>query len=309
MLPLAIAYIVALARFDAGLGDADAGHGLLPAARHEAAGPWRPEVAALDQDRATGHRSTGCWNTRGRCWRRARASALLAVATVPFFRQDVPAAVQRRLGGRGHAPQSRHYAGGDHPARPAGPRFCCSQVPEVEHVGRRSGRAELDEHAEGVHVSELDVALTRSARTTAEIFADMRRVLAPLPVALNIGQPISHRIDHMLSGVRSQIAIKIFGDDLDTLRSQAAALHERLARIPGVADLEIEKQVLTPQVKVRIDYERAAHYGVSPSRAAGRTADADRRRARHAGDRRQPALCPRAATARIGPLDRGPASA
>jgi HME family heavy-metal exporter len=69
----------------------------------------------------------------------------------------------------------------------------------------------------------------------------------------------------MLSGVRSQIAIKIFGDDLDTLRGQAAVLQERLARIPGVADLEIEKQVLTPQVKIRIDYERAAHYGVSPS--------------------------------------------
>jgi HME family heavy-metal exporter len=190
--------------------------------------------------------------------------ALLAVASVPFFpRTFLPpfnegsAVVGLRLNPGTTLAETIQVA------RRA--EVLLRQVPEVEHVGRRSGRAELDEHAEGVHVSELDVALTRSARTTAEIFADMRRVLAPLPVALNIGQPISHRIDHMLSGVRSQIAIKIFGDDLDTLRSQAAALHERLARIPGVADLEIEKQVLTPQVKVRIDYERAAHYGVSPS--------------------------------------------
>ena len=139
------------------------------------------------------------------------------------------------------------------------------QVPEVQHVGRRSGRAELDEHAEGVHVSELDVALQRSGRAPETVFADMRRVLATLPVALNIGQPISHRIDHMLSGVRAQIAIKIFGDDLDILRGQASAVRDRIARIPGVADLEIEKQVLTPQVKIRIDYQRAARYGVSPS--------------------------------------------
>jgi HME family heavy-metal exporter len=139
------------------------------------------------------------------------------------------------------------------------------QVPEVQHVGRRSGRAELDEHAEGVHVSELDVALKRSGRPPEAVFADMRRVLATLPVALNIGQPISHRIDHMLSGVRAQIAIKIFGDDLDILRGQASAVRDRVARIPGVADLEIEKQVLTPQVKIRIDYQRAARYGVSPS--------------------------------------------
>ena len=86
------------------------------------------------------------------------------------------------------------------------------QVPEVTHVGRRSGRAELDEHAEGVHVSELDVGLKPTAeltRTMDEIKADIRARLVNLPAALEIGQPISHRIDHMLSGVRSQIAIKI----------------------------------------------------------------------------------------------------
>ncbi len=139
------------------------------------------------------------------------------------------------------------------------------QVPEVTHVGRRSGRAELDEHAEGVHVSELDVGLKPQAEITRsmdEINADIRARLSNLPAAIGIGQPISHRIDHMLSGVRSQIAIKIFGEDLDTLRGQADALRAKLAAIPGIADLEIEKQVLAPQIKVRIDYAAAAQYGV-----------------------------------------------
>ena len=138
-------------------------------------------------------------------------------------------------------------------------------VPEVVHVGRRSGRAELDEHAEGVHVSELDVGLkpaSEMTRTMDEISADIRARLINLPAAIAIGQPISHRIDHMLSGVRSQIAIKIFGDDLDTLRGQADALRGRLAGIPGIADLEIEKQVLAPQIKVSVNYATAAQYGV-----------------------------------------------
>jgi HME family heavy-metal exporter len=139
------------------------------------------------------------------------------------------------------------------------------QVPEVTHVGRRSGRAELDEHAEGVHVSELDVGLKPSAELTRSmdaISADIRARLVNLPAAIGIGQPISHRIDHMLSGVRSQIAIKVFGEDLDTLRGQADLLRGKLAAIPGIADLEIEKQVLAPQIKVRVDYAAAAQYGV-----------------------------------------------
>jgi heavy-metal exporter, HME family len=142
------------------------------------------------------------------------------------------------------------------------------QVPEVTYVGRKSGRAELDEHAEGVHVSELDVGLKPAGdldRSMAEIQADIRSRLVNLPAAIAIGQPISHRIDHMLSGVRSQIAIKIFGDDLDVLRSQADLLRSKLAGIEGLVDLEIEKQVLAPQIKVRIDYDKAAQYGVSTS--------------------------------------------
>lgn len=139
-------------------------------------------------------------------------------------------------------------------------------VPEVEHVGRRSGRAELDEHAEGVHVSELDVKLRRSERTLDEVYADLRSRVSTLPAAIGIGQPISHRIDHMLSGVRTQIAIKIYGDDLDTLRGQAEALRQRLAGIRGVVDLEVEKQVLTPQIKVNVDYDKALAYGLPPAK-------------------------------------------
>jgi HME family heavy-metal exporter len=138
------------------------------------------------------------------------------------------------------------------------------QVPEVTQVGRRTGRAELDEHAEGVHYTEMDVDLKASARSRDEIIADIRQRLASLPAASNVGQPISHRLDHLLSGVRAQIALKIYGDDLDTLRGLAAEMRERLARIPGVTDLQIEKQVLIPQIKIRLDYEQAARYGVAP---------------------------------------------
>ena len=140
------------------------------------------------------------------------------------------------------------------------------QVPEVVHVGRRSGRAELDEHAEGVHVSELNVGIKPSGELTRsmdEVRADIRARLVNLPASIEVGQPISHRIDYMLSGVRSQIAIKIFGEDLDVLRGQADSLRSRLAGIQGIADLQIEKQVLAPQIKIRVDYAATAQFGLS----------------------------------------------
>jgi HME family heavy-metal exporter len=137
-------------------------------------------------------------------------------------------------------------------------------VPEVTQVGRRTGRAELDEHAEGVHYTEMDVDLKASGRSREVIIGDIRARLAVLPAASNVGQPISHRLDHLLSGVRAQIALKVYGDDLDTLRGLAADLRARLAKIPGVTDLQIEKQVLIPQIKIRVDYEQAARHGVAP---------------------------------------------
>ncbi|MEW6205223.1 MAG: efflux RND transporter permease subunit [Pseudomonadota bacterium] len=141
-------------------------------------------------------------------------------------------------------------------------------IPEITHIGRRSGRAELDEHAEGVHTSELDIGLipaSEMSRPMDEINADIRSRLQNLPAAVAIGQPISHRIDHMLSGVRSQIAIKVFGEDLDTLRGTAEQLRVQLSRIDGLVDLEVEKQVLAPEIKVRVNYDAASQYGVPVS--------------------------------------------
>ncbi|OZA22403.1 MAG: CusA/CzcA family heavy metal efflux RND transporter, partial [Hydrogenophilales bacterium 17-64-11] len=139
------------------------------------------------------------------------------------------------------------------------------QVPEVTQVGRRTGRAELDEHAEGVHYSEIDADLKKSDRSREAVLQDLRDRLAPLPAAINTGQPISHRLDHMLSGVRAQIVLKIFGDDVDTLRGLAAELQTRLANIPGLVDLQLEKQVRIPQLQIRIDYAKAKQYGVTPA--------------------------------------------
>jgi HME family heavy-metal exporter len=139
------------------------------------------------------------------------------------------------------------------------------QVPEVKSVGRRTGRAELDEHAEGVHSSEIEVDLEPSRRGKDAVVAEIRDKLGVLPMAINIGQPISHRLDHMLSGVRAQIALKIFGDDLDALTRIGEDLRQRLAPIPGLVDLQVERQVRVPQLEIAVDYQRAAQYGVQPA--------------------------------------------
>jgi CzcA family heavy metal efflux pump len=137
------------------------------------------------------------------------------------------------------------------------------QVPEVKQTGRRTGRAELDDHAEGVHSSEIEVELAASSRRREDILNDIRQRLDTVPgIGVNIGQPISHRIDHLLSGVRAQIAIKIFGEDLTVLRAKADELRALMAKVPGVVDLQVEQQVLVPQTHIRLDREQAAKYGV-----------------------------------------------
>lgn len=139
------------------------------------------------------------------------------------------------------------------------------EVPEVISTGRRTGRAELDEHAEGVHYTEIDVDLRESDRPRDEILSDIREKLAVIPgVNLNVGQPISHRLDHLQSGVRAQIAVKLFGDDLSVLRSKAEEIRNVMQTVEGATDVQIERQVLIPQIRFNVDRARAAQYGLQP---------------------------------------------
>jgi len=138
-------------------------------------------------------------------------------------------------------------------------------VPEVRRVGRRTGRAELDEHAEGVHYGEIDVDLAPSLRSRGEVLDDLRERVRQIPgISVGVGQPIAHRLDHLLSGIRAQIAIKVFGPDLEALRGVAAEVEEAIADVPGLVDLQIEKQVLVPQVRIEVDRSAAARYGLAP---------------------------------------------
>ncbi|MBD65973.1 MAG: CusA/CzcA family heavy metal efflux RND transporter [Halobacteriovoraceae bacterium] len=139
-------------------------------------------------------------------------------------------------------------------------------VPEVKGTVRRTGRAEMDEHAEGVHWSEIDVDFHEGGRDRDIVLQEIRDKLATIPnTYANIGQPISHRLDHLLSGVRAQIAIKIIGPDLSTLRRLGKDLERKLKDIKGLVDLQLEQQVLVPQVKVHIYREDAANYGINIS--------------------------------------------
>ncbi|MDQ3489488.1 MAG: efflux RND transporter permease subunit, partial [Acidobacteriota bacterium] len=143
------------------------------------------------------------------------------------------------------------------------------QVPEVISTGRRTGRAELDEHAEGVHYGEVDVDLKESDRSREEILANIREKLAIIPgVNISVGQPISHRLDHLQSGVRAQIAVKLFGDDLATLRSKAEEIRNTMQTVEGATDVQIERQVLIPQVRFNIDRAKAAQYGLQVGEVA-----------------------------------------
>lgn len=138
------------------------------------------------------------------------------------------------------------------------------KVPEVEYVCRRTGRAELDEHVEPVSNSEIEVELKQgNKRSRDEILADIRKELSILQgVNINIGQPISHRLDHLLSGVRAQVAIKIYGSDLADLRMNAIKANNLIKNIPGVVDAQVERQVLVPQLQIRVNREALKRYGL-----------------------------------------------
>jgi CzcA family heavy metal efflux pump len=137
-------------------------------------------------------------------------------------------------------------------------------IPEVKSVARRTGRAELDEHAEGVHSSEIDVDFADKGRPRDLIVAEMREKLAAIDgVYTSVGQPISHRLDHLMSGVRAQIAIKVFGQDLNVIRSTAASIKAALSGTPGLVDLQIEAQVLVPQLKISVMRDEAKKFGIN----------------------------------------------
>ena len=140
-----------------------------------------------------------------------------------------------------------------------------AKIPEVKHVSRRTGRAELDEHAEGVNVSEIDVDFHEKGRKRQVVLDDMRKKLAEaIPNAsINLGQPISHRLDHMLSGVNAQIALKIFGEGRDELKVLAAQVFKAIEKVEGVVDAQVEKQVEIPQIKTYLIREDAQKYNIN----------------------------------------------
>lgn len=139
-------------------------------------------------------------------------------------------------------------------------------VPEIRTVARKTGRAELDEHAIGVNTSEMEAPFVRGSRSKEEIIAELRTKLNTLPgVNVEIGQPISHRIDAMLSGTRSAIAVKIFGPDLNMLYSIGNEIREAVSGIGNLADLNVERLTERPELIIEPKREMLAAYGISPA--------------------------------------------
>jgi CzcA family heavy metal efflux pump len=141
--------------------------------------------------------------------------------------------------------------------------------PEVVATARRTGRAELDEHVQGVEAAEIDASLRPSGRPREELLAELRRTFAGLPgTNVTIGQPISHRIDHMLSGTRANIAVKIVGEDLGTLRRLGERVRDAMTPIAGVADVALEPQTNIPFVRFVLNRAAIARYGLTARHVA-----------------------------------------
>lgn len=139
------------------------------------------------------------------------------------------------------------------------------EIKEVKSVGRRAGRAERDDHVMPVSVNEFDVEFHEGGRPREAVFAEIRDKLGKIPgTFLNIGQPIGHRLSHMLSGVSAKIAVKIFGPDLAILREKGSQVRDIAKTIPGLTDVNLEPQVAIPQIKIEVDRERALAYGIQP---------------------------------------------
>jgi Cu/Ag efflux pump CusA len=141
--------------------------------------------------------------------------------------------------------------------------------PAVVSTARRTGRAEKDEHVQGVEASEIEVRLRPDPRSKEEIFDDLRKRLAKVPgLAFTLGHPISHRVDHMISGQRAALTIKVIGDQLDQLRRVAKDIEGTVASVEGLVDLQVEQVIDVPQIVVDVDAASASSYGLSPGQAA-----------------------------------------
>lgn len=137
-------------------------------------------------------------------------------------------------------------------------------IPEIQTVGRKTGRAELDEHSFGVNVSEIEAPFSLGKRSKDELLEEIRKKLAAIPgITSEVGQPISHRLDHMLSGTKSNIAIKLFGPDLNNLYTLGNKIKAVVGEIEGVADLNVEQQVERPHLTIKPKREMMARYGIT----------------------------------------------
>jgi CzcA family heavy metal efflux pump len=137
------------------------------------------------------------------------------------------------------------------------------EMPEINTIVRRTGRAELDEHAQGVFSSEVDIPFTLNKRNKNEFLEELRNKLSTIRgINITIGQPLSHRIDHMLSGTRANIAIKVFGTDLQTMFSLANQIRTDITGIEGLVDVNVEQQVEIPQLQIRPKREMLKQYGI-----------------------------------------------
>ena len=137
-------------------------------------------------------------------------------------------------------------------------------IPEIQTVARKTGRAELDEHALGVNVSEIEAPFELDKRSREEFLEDVRQQLGELKgVNVEIGQPISHRIDAMLSGTKANIAIKLFGNDLNKLFQLGTQIKSAIGEIEGIADLNVEQQIERPQLQIKPKRDMLAKYGIT----------------------------------------------
>lgn len=137
-------------------------------------------------------------------------------------------------------------------------------IPEIKTIARKTGRAELDEHSRGSNSSEIEAPYTIIDRSREEIMAEIRKKLAVIPgISVEIGQPISHRIDAMLSGTKAQVAIKIFGDELSTLHDLATKVKGEISKIDGVVDINVEQQVERPEIVIKPNRTLLAEEGIT----------------------------------------------